>query len=83
VELGRPGEPLRVDVRRDLLVIELDGRETHEARFVEDRRRWNRIQELGLRLLVFTWEDIEHRPRRAVRSVRRLLADPVTQRTSR
>jgi very-short-patch-repair endonuclease len=56
----------RVDLLlEDRLVVEFDGREHHarEAAFERDRARWDGIVATGLRLVVFTAEQVERRPR--------------------
>jgi len=54
------------------LAIELDSRLHHDndLSFVEDRRRANRIVNLGWTLLTFTWDDYRDRPQALVQEVR-------------
>lgn len=64
----------RVDLAfpASLVAIELDSRAYHDnpISFVEDRRRANRIVNLGWRLLTFTWDDYRDTPFLLVQTVR-------------
>jgi uncharacterized protein DUF559 len=46
------------------LVVEIDGFRAHSShqRFVDDRRRQNRLIACGVRVLRFTWDDLDRRP---------------------
>lgn len=50
--------------REARVVVEIDGRRVHEGedRFVQDRRRQNRLVNAGYRVLRFTWADVMDRP---------------------
>ena len=58
----------RVDFRFGGTVVECDGREHHarEGSFERDRERWDRLQALGLRPMVFTYDHIERKRRRTL-----------------
>jgi REase_MTES_1575 len=61
---------------RRRLGLEFDGREVHgrpEAAF-QDRRRQNRLEQLGWHILRFTWWDVVHDPDTFANDVRRALA---------
>lgn len=61
---------------RRRLGLEFDGREVHgrpEAVF-HDRRRQNRLEQLGWHILRFTWWDVVHDPDTFANDVRRALA---------
>lgn len=68
----------RVDLVVGGLVLELDGRATHEGRFQEDRTRWSAIAALGFRTMVMTADDIERRPSASARAVAAALRSPQT-----
>lgn len=55
------GEIGRVDFLLRRVVIEVDGRETHDnpTTFQRDRQRWSRLQAAGYRPLLFTDDQIE------------------------
>lgn len=61
--------------REARVVVEIDGRRAHdtEDRFVEDRRRQNRLVNAGYRVLRFTWPDIIDRPAALVTEIRAAL----------
>jgi very-short-patch-repair endonuclease len=58
------------------LVVEVDGRATHETRraFQEDRDRDGRLAVAGYRVLRFTWWDVTRRPAVVADRVRRILS---------
>jgi very-short-patch-repair endonuclease len=58
------------------LVLEADGYEFHSGRaeYRKDRRRANRLAELGMVLLRFTWEDLALRPGEVLAQIARVLA---------
>jgi hypothetical protein len=60
---------------RQRLVVETDGAVTHltPTAFEEDRRRDAALQVAGLRVVRFTWRQINHEARRVVEIVRALL----------
>jgi very-short-patch-repair endonuclease len=61
--------------RREWLIVELDGWESHRTRsaFEADRARDARLSVLGHTVLRFTWRQIEQDPRGVARTVRGLL----------
>ena len=58
----------RVDFLVNGTAIEFDGREHHDRSesFARDRARWNALLALGLRPLVFTFDDVVRAPRRTM-----------------
>jgi very-short-patch-repair endonuclease len=61
--------------RRDRLIVEVDGWESHRTRsaFEEDRKRDARLKELGYEVLRFTWRQMEEEARRVAATIRKLL----------
>ncbi len=61
-----------------VLAIGLDSLAHHRGRatFIRDRRARNRLELLGLRVLLFTWWDYSEHPDRLVAQVRAVLAPP-------
>lgn len=70
------GIPARADVyfAAVRLVIEVDGRAPHEARFQEDHTRQNRLVTAGCTVLRFTWQDLTLRPGQVAAEIRSTLA---------
>jgi very-short-patch-repair endonuclease len=68
----------RVDFlwRKECLVIEVDGWESHRTRsaFEADRERDARLSVLGFTVLRFTWRQVEDHPRAVARTVREVLS---------
>lgn len=59
------------------LAIEVQGYAYHSAleRFEDDRVRHNLLQNLGWRILYFTWDDVVNHPQRTVAALRRGLSE--------
>jgi very-short-patch-repair endonuclease len=80
-EVNAPVDRFVVDFlwRRDGLVVEVDGWESHRTRsaFEQDRARDARLKLLGFDVLRFTWRHVEDDARDVVRTIRRLLRAPV------
>lgn len=59
------------------LVVEVSGRKGHSSpsERARDAQRRNELQELGVRVFEFTWEDVTERHGYVINSMRRLLAD--------
>ena len=57
------------------LAIEVDGRAWHSAadRFEWDRRKQNRLELAGWKVLRFTWEEITRRPEKVIADIKRML----------
>jgi very-short-patch-repair endonuclease len=57
------------------LVVEADGYSYHSGRpeYRKDRNRANRLAELGMVLLRFTWEDLKFGPGRVLAQIARVL----------
>lgn len=70
--LEHVGVAASVDVYfpRVRLVIEVDGRAAHAARFQSDRMRQNALVNAGCTVLRFTWQDLVERPHDVVAQVR-------------
>jgi very-short-patch-repair endonuclease len=72
------GEAYEVDFlwRRERLIVETDGRETHGTRraFERDRRRDQRLMLHGWRVARFTWRQVVYEPAELVRTLVALLA---------
>ena len=70
----------RVDFlfREWCIVVEVSGRLGHSSptERARDAQRRNELQDLGLRVYEFTWEDITQRPRFVVETMRALLTQP-------
>jgi hypothetical protein len=73
---GGPGSRPDFAYPAHLLAIELDGEGTHMDRmtFRYDRRKQNRLELLGWRVLRYTWWDLIHRPAEVAAEVRRALS---------
>lgn len=58
------------------LVVEADGFAFHSDRaaYRSDRRRTNALEQLGWRVLRFSWEDVVHAPEQVVATIRACLA---------
>ena len=63
----------RVDLYRQGVVLEFDGRAPHDPWFVRDRRRWTALSAAGYRLAVFTWTDVWDQPATVVERATSLL----------
>jgi very-short-patch-repair endonuclease len=61
--------------RRQRLVVEVDGWDSHRTRsaFEEDRARDARLTLLGFDVIRFTWRQVKHQPASIARTVRELL----------
>ena len=71
---------------RAALVVEVDGRASHETRkgFEQDRDRDGRLTTAGYRVLRFTWRDVTTRPAVVAQRVATVLRqDPLVNRTGR
>jgi very-short-patch-repair endonuclease len=80
--LPRPEVNVRIDRyevdflwRRERLVVEVDGWESHRSRsaFEQDRARDARLKLFGFGVLRFTWRQVEDDPREVARTIRGLL----------
>jgi hypothetical protein len=60
----------RVDLCRGNVVIEVVGERWHLGRFDPDHHRYTRLTAASHRLLLFTFNDIEHRPDHVIRTTR-------------
>ena len=77
VKLRDKGNPvLVVEHDPDVMAIGLDSLAHHRDRatFIGDRRARNRLELLGVKVLLFTWWDYTEHPERLVAQVRAALA---------
>jgi very-short-patch-repair endonuclease len=58
-----------------LLVVEIDGKEAHAARFQSDRDRQNLLVAAGCTVLRFTWDDVSRRPAHVAAQIARVVDD--------
>jgi very-short-patch-repair endonuclease len=77
-------EGLEVDCAwpRERLIVELDGRATHDTAhaFETDRARDRRLEAAGWRVVRITWRQLHDTPAELEADLRRLLASPVPAR---
>lgn len=75
VEVRRPNRSFlgRVDFLLGNVIVEVDGRSTHDDRLDQDRQRWSELTSLGYAVQVFTYDHIERAGHMVVETFRRTL----------